>query len=207
MAALMLEYPVRGRWLVQNSPANRALSHGTRLFDTAHSIDLVPVNDRGRTAAFTPVSIFRPEPAERLPGSGRPILAPIKGTIIAVYDVAPDHHAHLGFPSVGYALTQGRRATGGWRGLAGNHVIIQAADTAAPGFVALCHLRQDRVRVATGQQVQVGDQLGECGNSGNSNEPHLHLQAMETLDPERAAGLPITVPGGLPRNRQIVSVD
>lgn len=116
MAALMLEYPVRGRWLVQNSPANRALSHGTRLFDTAHSIDLVPVNDRGRTAAFTPVSIFRPEPAERLPGSGRPILAPIKGTIIAVYDVAPDHHAHLGFPSVGYALTQGRRATGGWPG-------------------------------------------------------------------------------------------
>lgn len=191
---------------MQNSPANRVPSHGTRLFGLAFSIDLVPVDGRGRTAPFTPVSVFRPEPPERFPGFGRGILAPLSGTVVAMHDSAPDHPAHRGFPSVGYALTQGRRAAGGWLGLSGNHVIIRATGSPAPVFVALCHLRRGSVRVTTGQHVVGGDLIGGCGNSGNSSEPHLHLQAMETSDPEQAAGLPITFPGGLPRNGQIVSV-
>lgn len=50
MADLLdLEYPFTGRWLVQNSPANRVPSHGTALFATSYAIDFVPVNDAGRT--------------------------------------------------------------------------------------------------------------------------------------------------------------
>jgi hypothetical protein len=51
--AVDLAFPFTGRWLVQNSPANRTPSHGTTLFATTYAIDFVPVNDLGRTAPFT----------------------------------------------------------------------------------------------------------------------------------------------------------
>lgn len=206
LKVLRLAYPFRGRWLVRNSPANRVPSHGTWLFGLAYSIDLVPVDDRGRTAPFTAQSMFRPEAAEQFPGFGRPILAPVDGTVVAVHDGEPDHPTYRGFPSVSYALTQRKRAAGGWQGLAGNHVIIQAAGTGTPSYLALCHMQRGAIRVSVGQQVHTGAELGGCGNSGNSMEPHLHLQAMDTLIPDRSSGLPITFPAGLPRNREIISV-
>lgn len=204
--ALRLDYPFRGRWLVRNSPANQVPSHGTWRFGLAYSIDLVPVDDRGRTAPFTAESMFRPEAAEQFPGFGRPILAPVAGTVVAVHDGEPDHPAYRGFRSVSYALTQRKRAANGWQELAGNHVIIHLAGTGTPIYVALCHMRRGAFRVSVGQQVRTGEELGGCGNSGNSMEPHLHLQAMDTLTPDQSSGLPISFPAGLPRNREIISV-
>lgn len=197
-----LTHPFAGRWLVQNSPADRIPSHGTTLFATSYAIDFVPVDHAGRTAPFTWVSLVRSEPAERFPGFGRPITAPVDGTVVAVHDTEVDHAAHRGVPSVAHALTQGRRAAGGWPALAGNHVLIMAEGV----VVALCHLRQGSVTVKTGQQVRRGDPLGQCGNSGNSTEPHLHLQAMDGPDPVHARPLPITFAGQLPHSGSIIDV-
>ena len=112
--SLDLEFPFVGRWLTQNSPANRVPSHGTTLFGTSYAIDFVPVGEDGHTAPLTLISLFRPESAHRFPGFGRPVLAPIEGVIVAVRDTEPDHDAYRGLPSVGYALTQHRRAATGW---------------------------------------------------------------------------------------------
>src|SRR5690606_16444772 len=49
--AIVVELPGPGRGLVQNSPARRVPSHGTELFGTRYAIDLVGVDDRGRSAA------------------------------------------------------------------------------------------------------------------------------------------------------------
>ncbi|WP_315897911.1 M23 family metallopeptidase [Isoptericola variabilis] len=43
-----------------------------------------------------------------------------------------------------------------------------------------------------GDRVAAGQPLGECGNSGNSTQPHVHVQAMDGPDPERARAVPIT---------------
>ncbi|WP_347354949.1 M23 family metallopeptidase [Intrasporangium sp.] len=197
-----LAFPFTGTWLVQNSPADRVPSHGTRRFATSHAIDFVPVDPAGRSAPFTLTSLLRAEPPERFTGFGRPILAPGPGVVIATHDGEPDHHAVRGFPSVGYALTQGRRAARGWAALAGNHVVIEIG----PGvLVALCHLRAGSVSVAVGQDVLAGSKVGQCGNSGNSTQPHVHVQAMDRLDPESATALPIRFPTGLPRNGQVVT--
>ncbi|WP_098409125.1 M23 family metallopeptidase [Paramicrobacterium agarici] len=195
-----LSYPFAGRWLVRNSPANRIPSHGTRLFATAYAIDFVPVTEVGRTAPITLGSFVKPEPAERFPGFGRPILAPVHGVIVATHDGELDHHAHRGLPSIRYALTQQRRAGAGWAALAGNHVLIEGRDA----VLALCHLRQDSIMVRLGQEVQVGDELGSCGNSGNSTEPHVHVQALDNRDVDRAQALPITFNGSLPANGDVV---
>ncbi|MCD4535939.1 M23 family metallopeptidase [Nocardioides sp. cx-169] len=201
MLTVDLAYPFEGRWLTQNSPANRVPSHGTTLLATAYSIDFVPVDEAGRSAPITWESLLRPEPPERFPGFGRPILAPVQGTVVRVHDTAPDHEAFRGLPSVGYAITQRRRLAAGWVELAGNHVMIE---TREGPVVAVCHLQRGSVRVQRGQSVRVGESLGRCGNSGNSTEPHLHLQAMDRSDVSHASAGPLTFGGRLPRNGEII---
>lgn len=196
-----LRYPFSGRWLVQNSPADRVPSHGTHLFGTTYAIDFVPVDGRGRSARLSLGSLLRPEAPHRFTGFGRPVLAPGPGIVVAAHDEELDHDAYRGLPSVGYALTQRRRARHGWTGLAGNHVIIEMR----PGvLVALCHLRRGSLTVAPGQTLAAGQVVGHCGNSGNSTEPHLHLQALDQIDVSQANGLPLSFPDGLPRNGQVV---
>lgn len=197
---LDLAYPFTGRWLVQNSPANRVPSHGTTRFASAFAIDFVPVDAAGRSAPVTLATLLRTEPPERFPGFGRDILAPIDGRIVVAHDGEPDHGAHRGLPSLGYALTQGRRASGGWRALAGNHLLIDAGGV----LVALCHLQRGSVSPAPGQPVRAGETVARCGNSGNSTEPHLHVQAISSTDPARAAPVPIRFAGGVPANGDVI---
>lgn len=199
--ALDLVFPFHGRWLVQNSPANRVPSHGTEAFASSYAIDFVPVGDNGRSAPVRLSTLVRSESPDRFPGFGRPVLAPIEGSVIAAADGDADHHAMRGLPSVGYALTQGRRAAAGWPALAGNHVLIQ---TDSGVVVALCHLQQGSVLVQSGQPVRAGQTIGRCGNSGNSTEPHLHVQAFDGTDPDHGRPVPITFDGVLPRNGHVI---
>ena len=59
------------------------------------------------------------------------------------------------------------------------------------GYVVLAHLRAGSIRVGTGDPVDTGQELGACGNSGNSTQPHLHIQVMTTADQATARGLPM----------------
>ena len=66
------------------------------------------------------------------------------------------------------------------------------------------------LQVQLGQVVSVGEPVGRCGNSGNSTEPHLHLQVSDSTDGTRARGLPFAfrrADGGtwVPANGAIVS--
>ncbi|MGA4507025.1 M23 family metallopeptidase [Propionibacteriaceae bacterium G1746] len=198
---LELAYPFTGHWLVQNSPANRVPSHGTHAFATSYAIDFVPVRDDGRSAPVTLATLVRPEPAQRFPGFGRPVLAPIDGVVVATHDDEPDHEAYRGVPSIGYALTQRQRVAAGWQGLAGNHVLLEVGGGLV---VALCHLKRGSLQVAVGQRLGVGDVVAGCGNSGNSTEPHLHLQVIDRLDVAHAQPVPMTFGGVLPRNGEVV---
>ena len=199
-APIDLDYPFAGRWLTQNSPANRVPSHGTTLFGTSYAIDFVPVNDAGHTAPIRFGSLVRPEPPEKFPGFGRPLLAPIEGVVAAAHDAEADHAAYRGVPSIGYALTQRRRAEAGWVALAGNHVLIDSDDV----VVAVCHLQQGSITVRPGERVRTGDVLGRCGNSGNSTEPHVHVQVIDSRDIQRASAVRLMFRGSLPRNGEIV---
>ena len=89
----------------------------------------------------------------------------------------------------------------GWVQLAGNHVLIE---TPAGAVVALCHLRRGSVSVRPGEGVRPGEPLGRCGNSGNSTEPHVHVQAIDGVDVLHASAVPITFDGRVPRNGEVV---
>lgn len=55
----------------------------------------------------------------------------------------------------------------------GNTVII---DHGQGLFSAVSHLKKNTIRVKEGDEVEKGDILGNCGNSGRSPEPHIHFQ-------------------------------
>ncbi|MBZ2196221.1 M23 family metallopeptidase [Occultella gossypii] len=188
--AVSLALPFAGRWRVENSPARRVPSHGTNLFATTYAIDFVGVDERGRTAPSRSWrTLVSTEPAELFYAFGRPILAPVGGRVASVHDGEVDHGARRSVALVPYLLGQAGRARQGANALAGNHILIETSDGGA--YVGLMHLRSGSVRVAVGQLVTVGEQVAECGNSGNSTQPHVHVQAMDAVDPLSARGLPI----------------
>jgi murein DD-endopeptidase MepM/ murein hydrolase activator NlpD len=55
------------------------------------------------------------------------------------------------------------------------------------------HLKQGSVRVKSGDRIVAGQVLGLLGNSGNTPEPHLHLQLMDRNSPLGGQGLPFTM--------------
>ena len=188
---VMLSLPFTGRWLVQNSPARRVPSHGTDLFGERYAIDFVGVDDRGRTAAARDWgTLLGTEPVERFFGFGRTVLAPCGGTVRSVHDGEVDHEARRSqLALVPYALGQAARVRAGLAAVAGNYVVIALPDGA--GYVALVHLRAGSIRVSAGEAVSQGQPLASCGNSGNSTQPHLHLQVMDNADLSVARGLPM----------------
>jgi hypothetical protein len=188
---LVLDLPFAGRSLVQNSPARRVPSHGTDLLGERYAIDFVAVDDRRRTATSRDWrSVLGTEPAERFLGFGRPMLAPAAGTVAAVHEGEPDHDGRRSqLALVPYVLGQAARVRSGVPAVAGNHVVIRLGDGGA--FVGLAHLRRGSIRVAVGDRVGAGQFIAECGNSGNSTEPHLHLQVMDDARLTIARGLPL----------------
>ena len=185
----VLTLPFRGTWRAEMSPARGVPSHGTHLFATTYGIDFVAVQGRRSATTRDWRTVLSTERPERFLAFGRPILAPAAGRLVRVYEGEADHEARRSqFALVLYALTQAQRARGGAGSLAGNHVIIQRDEG---GYVVLAHLRAGSIQVEEGERVAVGHELGQCGNSGNSTQPHVHVQVMDSPDPFTARGLPL----------------
>lgn len=72
----------------------------------------------------------------------------------------------------------------------GNHVVIR---TDGDVFVLMGHLRRGSVRVAAGDRVSAGEVIGEVGNSGWTERPHVHVQAMRAPDGDYWHGDPVPV--------------
>lgn len=186
----MLTLPFRGTWQARNSPARRVPSHGTNLFATTYAIDFVAVERRRTARTRDWRTLLATEPPDRFFAFEQPILAPVDGRVVSVHDGEPDHVARRSpLAKVPYALTQAARARGGEGALAGNNVILELLDHT--GHIVLAHLRAGSIRVAVGDSVHIGQDLATCGNSGNSTQPHLHVQAMDLADPLVASGLPM----------------
>ena len=151
-------------------------------------------------------TILATEPAERFFAFGQPILAPAAGTVVAAHDGEIDHVGRRSqLALVPYALGQAARVRQGVAAVAGNYLIIALRDSGA--FVALVHLRAGSLRVATGAEVTAGQQVAACGNSGNSTQPHVHMQVMDSPDLSVARGVPMAFrrfrewPSGTKRHR------
>jgi murein DD-endopeptidase MepM/ murein hydrolase activator NlpD len=102
----------------------------------------------------------------------QPVLAPGTGVVVAAENEVPDNVPGEMNPK--QAL--------------GNHVII---DHGNGEFSFLAHFKQGTVTVAAGDPVIAGQALGECGNSGNTSEAHIHYHLQANREFGRGEGLPI----------------
>ncbi|WP_158607764.1 M23 family metallopeptidase [Nocardia panacis] len=191
--AVVTDPPVSGTWVACNSPADRIPSHGTRWGGQSHAIDLVesPYRTRG---------LWQFRKPEEFAAFGRPILAPADATVVAVVDKRRDHRARNSVLGVLYLflVEQFVRSVGPRSFIFGNSITLELADGT---YAKLCHLRRGSVSVRVGEHVTAGQQVGRCGNSGNSTQPHLHFHLMDTMNPDTAQGIPFEWRGvGVPRN-------
>lgn len=184
---VLVQMPVTGRWVALNSPANRVPSHGLHAYGQSYALDLVHDPVRQPRPAFGSGWGFRP-PAT-FPAFGQPVLAPADGVVVRVRDRARDHRSRNSWFGIAYLIVEAfvRELFGPGRVL-GNRIVLDLGDGV---YAALAHLRQHSARVAVGDVVRTGQYLADCGNSGNSSEPHLHLQLMDHPWLVVAAGLPM----------------
>lgn len=102
---------------------------------------------------------------------GRQIIAPGNGVVADARDGVPDN-------------VVGKRNI---RDIPGNYVVI---DHLNGEFSMLAHFMNGSVQVRKGERVRSGTPLGKCGNSGNSNLPHLHYHLQNTPQWLNGEGLP-----------------
>lgn len=169
--AVTFSLPFAGEWTVVNGGVTADTSHSWNLIAQRYAYDFVITDDAGQSytgEGRTPQAYHC---------FGRPILAAANGEVVAVEGRIADYG----------------RCRGCWidwrtRDIRGNHVIIKHA----PGVYSLsAHLQQGSVTVSVGDQVQRGQQIARCGNTGHSTEPHLHFQVQDHPNFFLAVGRPI----------------
>ncbi|MFF0221851.1 M23 family metallopeptidase [Streptomyces sp. NPDC004629] len=181
-----VEVPVTGRWQALNGPGTKVPSH-THSHAQTYAIDLTYHPPGEVSPAFRRLWPLGRRP-RHYPAFGRSILAPGDGVVVATADRQRDHLSRTSLPGYAYLYLEGFIRSLGWRRhLWGNYVILELDQGVYAGFA---HLRRGSLRVAVGDRVSKGQELAECGNSGNSSEPHLHFQLMNGPDSEVARGLP-----------------
>lgn len=153
-----LRAPVSGEVLVVQGGRSPVDNHHWLVTSQRHALDLLVIEDGT-------VMVEGAEGPAATVGFGKPVLAPLAGTVVTVSDGASDDELNPAKP---------------W----GNHVVI---DDGEGHFVAIAHLKQGSIRVAAGDEVTAATPIGELGNSGNSSMPHLHIQVQDRAELDGSA--------------------
>lgn len=171
-----LELPFKGLWW--HLEGHDTYSHHRRIFHKRNTnyfaCDLMKTDASQAICSGTGTS------NEDFFSYGEPILAAANGTIVKVIDGIDDNPAGGRAESFNPASPEGA---------GGNTVIIKHGDSM---FTYYGHLKKGSLKVKEGQIVKSGDTLGLCGNSGNSDAPHLHFHVANnpSLQCLTGSGLP-----------------
>jgi hypothetical protein len=164
---VVLAFPAPGTWLVFWGGDDPRDNYHVVVPQQRHAYDLVIWEDgatfRGDGTKNEDYHCF-----------GKPIEAPVDATVTSVVSELPDNEPGKMDPAHA----------------AGNHVMLEVGPSR---YLMLAHLQAGSVMLHVGDQVRRGAQVGRCGNSGNTSEPHLHvhLQDKPAFADAGALGLPL----------------
>jgi hypothetical protein len=147
--ALDLSPPLRGgQFYVIAGGANASVNQ-----HSDYALDIGKLNAYGVSAAG-----FFPKDLQKYAAFGADVVAPCAGEVISIESARPNRRP---------LDPDGEDRTGG------NHVVIYCGGHS----VQLAHLQPGSVPVSVGDRVSAGQLVGKVGNSGNTIEPHLHINA------------------------------
>jgi hypothetical protein len=148
---LTIASPLAGEWFVGQGGRAELVNYHRVTSAQADALDILQVVD-GRT--------HRPGNPEltRYYIYGKPVLAPADGVVTGVQNGQPDQQ--IGTTNAHYQE--------------GNAIVLDVGDGR---YLMMAHLKPDSITVRVGDQVRVGQPIARVGNSGNTTEPHLHIQA------------------------------
>jgi hypothetical protein len=153
---------------------------------TAHRMAMNPLNGQLWAAERFAVDYLQLSPdgtvyrgdqskPESYPYFGADIHAVADGPVVAVLDGLPEQVA--GQSPTGLSLEQ----------YGGNHIVQDIGDG---NYAFYAHLKTGTVKVKPGDRLTTGQVIGNLGNSGNTDAPHLHFHVMSAPDPLMANGIP-----------------
>ncbi len=157
-----MDLPFRGEWFVYWGGETEAQNYHMADVNQQFAYDIMKVANGSSHSGD-------PKKNESYFAFGEEILAPCDATIVLAVDGVPDNVPGETNPIF----------------VTGNVLVLK---TAAGEYVLMGHLMEGSLLVGKGDQVKKGQVLARCGNSGNSTEPHLHLQLQNTRDIHKATG-------------------
>lgn len=107
---------------------------------------------------------------------GKPVVAPADGEVVTVEKGNPDRDP----------------GESSYNSILGNHLVIE---TAPEEYLFLAHLQQGSIKPEKGATVERGEAIAECGNSGRTLRPHLHIHLQASKSFPWAKGLPLRFSG------------
>lgn len=171
-SSITYSLPFSGAWTVLNGGIDEGTSHSWDVYTQRYAYDFVIVGKHGLTYEGDPTDV-RSYLCYCLP-----ILAPADGEVVFARDVDPDTPPMLDCDAPGCAGDDIR----------GNFVLIRHA---SDEYSCLAHLAPGSVEVEAGQRVSCGQEIGRCGCSGNSSEPHLHFHVQAGESFYTSPGVPV----------------
>lgn len=191
---IVIDFPLRGEWFVKVSPADHVPSHGTNRFGLRYAMDFIKIdwNDPKYSSHNKNALdyLMKGIPLENFYCFGQPIFAPFAGQIVAIENSVSDGERASWITDQTTAIRHSlffNAEKDGFKAIAGNYVILKKEEGI---YAAFCHIQKDSICVKIGDKVYTGQQIGKVGHSGNSTEPHLHFQLMDSDDLEHTTGLP-----------------
>ena len=160
-----IDAPFTGdRWQAANGPSNTSLHRravivldGKAKSPERYAIDWVKLGDDGKTFSGDE------HQNSSYHAYDLPITAVADGRVVDVVDGLAEN-----IPQQAKMAVEMTPAT-----MAGNNIV---EDIGGDHYVGYAHFRPGSITVKKGDAIHHGQVLGKLGNSGNSTEPHLHLQ-------------------------------
>lgn len=167
--------PFAGEWYVLRGGVDKETTHSWGVISQRYAYDFVMTDEamrRWRTIG---------KEVEDYRCYGAPVLAPADGVVVEVREGVRDAPR----PGTGWldVLTPD---------FGGNHVVTRHAEDE---YSYIAHLMPGSIVVVVGEWVEQGRQVGRCGNSGRSMEPHVHFHVQDRADMFDAVGLPVAFDG------------
>ncbi len=162
--------PVNEEWYVFWGGVNEFINYHYAYETQRYAYDLV-IMKNGTT--FKDSAICN----ENYYAFNKEVLAPADGKVVQIIDHLTDNA-----PGEMNALQP-----------AGNLIVIEHNNNE---YSMVAHLKNKSSLVQIGDTVKQGDAIALCGNSGNSSEPHIHFQVMDSQDYMNCQSIRIRFPEG-----------